>query len=136
MSHDDAARRAANIATVLRAFEAVGRYDADAQVEEYAEDAVMVFPFADPPGRLEGRPAIREMLANAFTTFHMQLVVTTIYECTDPDQLVFELHSNGELNGQAYNNNYVIIFGFKDGKIVSQREYLNPTVIARILGGS
>jgi uncharacterized protein len=131
---DEEARRAANRAAVLRAYEAVGRFDADAQCLEYAEDAVMEFPFADPPSRLEGRAAIHQMLSAAFTSFHMQLEVTTVHECVDPDRLIFELRSEGELAGKPYANRYVIVYGFKDGKIVSQREYLNPMVIARITG--
>ncbi len=135
MTAGDDDRRAANMAAVNRAFEAVGRGDADAQSLEYTDDAVLEFPFGDPPGRHVGREAIRQMLAGAFTMFQMQLAVDTVYDCVDPDRAVVELHSRGTQAGQPYENRYVIVFEFRHGKIASQREYFNPMPLAQLLPG-
>lgn len=124
------ARRERNVEAVLRAFDAVNRGDADAQCDEYAEDAVMEFPFpiTDPPTRLEGREAIRALLANAFTKVRMTLEVTEIHRCVDPDRLVVEFSSTGTLTrtGATYANRYINVFGFSDGRIRLHREYLDP----------
>jgi ketosteroid isomerase-like protein len=124
------ARRERNVKAVLRAFEAVNRGDADAQCEEYADDAVMEFPFpaTAPPVRVEGRDAIRALLRDAFTKVSMTLEVVEIHRCVDPDRLVVEFRSTGTLtrSGATYANRYINVFGFSGGRIRLHREYLDP----------
>jgi ketosteroid isomerase-like protein len=130
----DEQRRQRNVAAVLRAFEAVNRGDAEAQLAEYAEDAVMEFPFPvrTAPNLIEGRDAIGALLRDAFTRIELHLSVTEILACADPDRLVVEFTSTGRLlDGSGdYANRYINVFAFADGRIRLHREYLDPGPLA------
>jgi ketosteroid isomerase-like protein len=54
----------------------------------------------------------------------------------DPDVAVVTYASDATVrhNGKSYRNRYVGIFRFRDGEIVSWREYHNPEETARALG--
>jgi ketosteroid isomerase-like protein len=127
--------RARNLATVEAAFAAVGRADADGQVANYTDDAVMEMPFLDPPAITTGKAAIRERLAGAFTVFRFQLHIERVTQCVDPDELVVEFTSQGTVTttGKSYANTYIARFGFRDGLICFQREYFNPNAATSAL---
>jgi len=132
---DDQHIRARNLAAVRGAFTAVGMADADAQVTHYTDDAVLEMPFVNPPAHVEGRYAIRDRLAGAFTVFKMQLTIDRVIDCLDPDELILEFHSEGLVatTGKAYTNTYIARFQFRDGLICFQREYFNPNAAASAL---
>jgi ketosteroid isomerase-like protein len=127
--------RERNLAAVAGAFAAVGRGDADGQVEYYTDDAVMEMPFVDPPAVTSGKEAIRERLAGAFTVFRFELAIDRVTECLDPDELVVEFTSQGIVTttGKAYANRYIARFEFRDGKICFQREYFDPNAATSAL---
>ena len=131
----DQERRARNLAAVQGAFAAVGAADADAQVTHYTDDAVLEMPFLDPPARTEGKAAIHERLAGAFTVFRFALTIEHVVECLDPDELVVEFTSKGTVTttGKPYANRYIARFRFRDGLICFQREYFNPNAAATAL---
>ena len=56
---------------------------------------------------------------------------------TDPDELVVEAEATGTYtpNGAGYENRYVIVYGFRDGRICRQREYYNPLAAQRSTAG-
>ncbi len=128
MSATSEALRTANLAVVSRAFEAVGRGDVDAQIELFAEDAVLELPYAEPPARLVGRPAIRSRLEPALRLFEIRIEVTDVHDCADPDQLILEYTSEGRVTTtqRSYRNSYVGFFRLGEGLIRFQREYYNP----------
>jgi ketosteroid isomerase-like protein len=79
---------------------------------------------------LEGAAAIskffHEYLPGIFTTFAQWPV--TVYPVIDGDTALVEYASRGEVsrNDYIYENRYVGLFRFKDGKIAFMREYFNP----------
>ncbi|MDE3203992.1 MAG: nuclear transport factor 2 family protein [Acidobacteriota bacterium] len=128
MSAASGGRRTANLAVVSQAFEAVGRGDVDAQLELFAEDAVLELPYADPPARLMGRPAIRSRLEPALRLFEIRIEITDVHDCADPDHLILEYTSRGRVTTtqRTYRNSYVGFFRLGEGLIRFQREYYNP----------
>jgi ketosteroid isomerase-like protein len=99
----------------------------------YTDDTIMELPFADPPLRLEGKPAILDFLRQAFTVFQIELGVIDVHECLDPDRLVIECTSTGAMKstGRAYANRVIIVYWFRDGLVSHWREYVNPLVVAQ-----
>ena len=133
---DDHRRR--NLETVERIFAAVGAGDAAAQCANYTDDVVLETPFADPPGRREGRDVIETYLAAAFGVFRFGLRVTEVHACLDPDELIVEFESFDGIhlpNGAAYENTYIGVFRFRDGLVCFQREYFNPLGAMRAASG-
>lgn len=124
-----------NLACVLSAFGAVGAGDVDGQLARYTDDAVLEMPFADPPVRIEGKPALRSRLEPALAIFHFTLSVTEVHECAEPDTLVLEYTSQGVVTttGRPYANAYIGVFRFREGLICFQREYYNPVAAQRAL---
>ena len=127
------AHRQRNFDIVLSAFAAVGAGDADAQVANYTEDISLEFPFTDPPTVVTGRDAVFERLTNAFKVFQFSLNISEVHACLDPDELIVEFTGAGSYlpNGAPYENRYIAVFNFRNGKICRQREYFDPTQAAK-----
>lgn len=117
-----------NLEILQSVFDSMG--DADAVVAHYTDDYVMELPYAHPdkPDRTEGKEVVRERLVGAFKIFSFTLHITEVYPCTDPDLLIAEYTSQGEVipTGRRYSNRYIGLWRFRDGKACFTREYLNP----------
>ncbi len=127
--------RARNRKTLEASLASVARGDVDAQLEHCTDDLVMEFPYSDPPRTMEGKETIRAHLRSVLTTFEIELEMTQVYECVDPDLLVAEYTSTGRVTttGKPYANRYVGVVRFRDGLICEQREYYNPVPAVRAL---
>ena len=55
----DAERRSRNLAAVRAAFAGVSAADAERQLAQYTDDAVLELPYHDPPVVLDGKATIR-----------------------------------------------------------------------------
>ena len=117
-----------NFEILQSVFDSMG--DADAVVAHYTDDYVMELPYAypDKPDRTEGKEAVRQRLVGAFKVFRFTLHITEAYPCVDPDLLIAEYTSEGEVipSGRRYSNRYIGLWRFRDGKVCFTREYLNP----------
>jgi uncharacterized protein len=120
-------------AIVERSFAAISRGDLEGQLESCTDDMVLELPYADPPVRLEGKPAIRLHVGPALEVFSFRLHITHVYECVDPDVLLLEYTSEGKVTttGKPYMNSYIGVIRFRDGLLCSHREYYNPLIAAR-----
>ena len=69
-----------------------------------------------------------EKLAATFATFRFSLEITEVHECADPDRLVIEYTSIGEVvaTGTSHTNRYIGVYWFRDGRIAHVREFSNP----------
>ena len=58
------------------------------------------------------------------------LHITEVYPCVDPDLVIAEYTSQGEVipTGRRYSNRYIGLWRFRDGKVCFTREYLNPEI--------
>jgi ketosteroid isomerase-like protein len=113
------------------AFDAIGRADTTRLGELYADDYVVEFPYGKPsPTRVEGLADVLPYLDAAFQTFRFTLTITNLLEFGDT--IVAEYTSDGTVvpTGQPYNNTYIGIWTFRDGKVASTREYYDPVVAA------
>lgn len=119
-----------NLEVLQSVFDSMG--DADAVVAHYTDDYVMELPYAstDGPDRTEGKEVVRERLVGAFKVFRFTLHITEVYPCVDPDLVIAEYVSQGEVipTGRQYSNRYIGLWRFRDGKVCFTREYLNPEI--------
>ncbi len=119
-----------NLEVLRSVFGAMG--DADAVVAHYTDDYVMELPYSSPdnPDRVEGKEVVRERLVRAFKVFRFTLDITASYPCAEPDLLVAEYTSSGEViaTGRRYANRYIGLWRFRDGKVCFTREYYNPEI--------
>jgi ketosteroid isomerase-like protein len=118
-----------------RAFDAIAAGDADALVTNYTDDYFHELPYADPPKVVVGREEVREYLRAAFGVFRFRLIIDEVFPTGDPDMVVVEYTSEGEVvaTGAPYRNTYIGLFWFREGQICRLREYYNPVLSARSL---
>lgn len=131
----DEETRARNRATIEASMKAVSNGDVDRQLAFCTDDFVLDLPYADPPKTVAGKETVRTYLQSALGIFELELTITQVYECVDPDQLVLEYTSVGSVTttGKPYANNYIAVARFRDGLVCAQREYYNPLPAARAL---
>jgi ketosteroid isomerase-like protein len=128
------ASREENLAAVQRYFEGVAAASADQMLEPWTEDLVYEERFSDPPRRIEGKEATRTYFSKAGTVYRMTLELTAVHECLDPDKLVLEYVSHGQVvaTGATYENSYIGVYRFRDGRIWQVREFHNPLITERL----
>jgi hypothetical protein len=131
----DEETRAKNRATIEASMKAVSDADVDRQLAMCTDDFVLDLPYADPPKSVAGKETVRAYLRAALGIFQLQLTITHIYDCADPDQLILEYTSEGSVTttGKPYANSYIAVAMFRDGLVCRQREYYNPLPAARAL---
>ncbi len=131
----DEETRAKNRATIEASMAAVSKGDVDGQLALCTDDFVLDLPYADPPKSVAGKETVRAYLKSALGIFELDLAITHIYDCTDPDRLILEYTSVGSVTttGKPYANSYIAVASFRDGLVCSQREYYNPLPAARSL---
>lgn len=133
---DDAA--AANVDVVFGAFEAFGAGDLEGVLSFISDDAAWEVngPVAAAPeyyGRFDGKDAIRAWFNNMAQMFPDQNNdLEEVLAVGDDVVLVGREH--GTLNtGKPYDENFVLIFGVEDGKIVSMRGFEDSSAIVDAL---
>ena len=131
----DEAKRDANLRTVEKAFELISTGRSDEVGGLVTEDLYFELPYG--PGRkaveVRGRDAFLETNAQTWPNFkRFALEITDVHRLLDPDKLILEYRSDGEIisTGKPYLNRYVGIFGFRDGEICEWHEFHNPDVPA------
>jgi ketosteroid isomerase-like protein len=127
------ASRQDNLAAVQRYFEGVAAANPDQMLEPWTDDLVYEERFSDPPRRIEGKEATRAYFSKAGTVYRMTLKLTEVHECLDPDKLVLEYTSHGQVvaTGDTYENSYIGVYRFRDGHIWHVREFHNPLITQR-----
>jgi uncharacterized protein len=127
------ASRQDNLAAVLRYFEGVAAADADQMLESWTDDLVYEERFSNPPRRIDGKEATRAYFSKAGAVYRMTLELTEVHECLDPDKLVLEYKSHGHVvtTGGTYENSYIGVYRFRDGRICQVREFHNSLITER-----
>ncbi|MEV6167420.1 nuclear transport factor 2 family protein [Streptomyces sp. NPDC051954] len=105
------------------------------------EHVVLEFPFAPAgsPVRLEGRTAAYEYLRGYPDLIDVHRITSLrIYATDDPNVAVADWSVTGRVlaNGNPYEMSYATFVTFKDGLIVSYREYWNPEAFTKALSGA
>jgi ketosteroid isomerase-like protein len=104
-----------------------------------ADDIVWELPFAPAlghPGCLEGREAVEKHInwfRGAVENFRFSDI--RVYPLSDPNGAVGEVRAEGRIraSGREYRQEYVFFLRAADGKIVSLREYFDPTRAAKAM---
>ena len=130
---DDAAKRAANEALVRRIMGHISAKELPEMIDLMHEDLVFELPYG---GDMMPAPVNKQTFASmqepTFSMFsRFKLEPTEFHAMLDPDELVAEYRSDGEVTatGKAYLNRYIGVFRFKDGKVVAWKEFHNPDVV-------
>jgi ketosteroid isomerase-like protein len=113
--------------------------DTETFVGLFAPDGYVEWPYrpAGTPGRVEGREQIREFLtaqASGFVRFD-EYRNTVIHETTDPEVVIVEYDVHGIVipTGAPLHQTIIAVLRIRDGLVVSDRDYLNPLVLAEAL---
>ena len=136
---DISAKREANKALLQKVFDAMGTGDATALASLYTDDYTLELPYASPdPIKVSGLANVGAYVGEALKVFRFTLTLTEIYDLADPDILIAEYASQGEVTttGAPYNNTYIGIWRFRNGQVCGTKEWYNPEISAKALAGS
>lgn len=117
------------------------RGDVDGWVAMWAEDGQMEFPFA-PENSISVRgdkAAIQEHMRAFPQMFRLDRVTDLcIHQTLDADVVLVEFGVQGQAvsTGNPYNQRYIAVITLRDGLIINYRDYWNPLVVLKALGGS
>lgn len=125
---------------VERRLELVTQQDRDGEIELFAPDAVVEFPFAPPdvPGRFEGRAAILRMSKALDASRGTAIVVdeervrVTVRATDDPEVVVLEMDVpvRAPDTGEEHRLRQIHVYRVRDGLIHSIRDYFGPATAA------
>lgn len=123
-----------------RAHGFVRSYDL-AYVDCFADDGALVFPFAPPgmPRRVQGRDAIRELLAPRYAALRaagrrvLEYENLRIHETHDPEVIVAEFEAVVPREGGAARLSFIHVLRVRDDRIVEQRDYFDSLAMAERL---
>ena len=123
-----------NVQSVRNIIEAVNRFDIDYVTGLATEDIVIDQPFAAMgfPERQQGHESFVEAMNGIpamFSSFNLE--ISQVYDVPGQDIVIFEMESKAvfAINGASYANRYIMVFGFRDGKLCLWREYYNPLLL-------
>ena len=108
--------------------------------EIFAEGGVMEFPYAPPGGvqRLDGRQALIGYLPKVAAAIKFErMTKPTIHRTQTPGVVILEFGAEGRCRqtGQPYPQRYVSVITVRDGHITHYRDYWNPLITLRAMGG-
>jgi ketosteroid isomerase-like protein len=103
----------------------------------YAEDAVVVHPFATQAGPLVGREALRRHFA-AGATLDVEMTArdVVVHETTDPEVIIAEFAYAGRVTttGRTFTVPNIFVLRVRDGLIVESRDYADHLTFAAATG--
>jgi uncharacterized protein len=130
MTDTDSATREANKRALRRAIDGISALDLDAVLAELHDDVRFELPYEEAVPD-SGRDGIRDLLASMFVMFgKFTMTLTDIYDLLDPNMVVARYRGDalGRDKPVVYQNDYLGVFEFRDGKITLWREYDNPAI--------
>jgi ketosteroid isomerase-like protein len=135
MDSDDSEKRALNQSAIEKVFELISTGRAGETGPLLTEDLYFELPYGPNAQAIEirGRSSFLDLNAKTWPAFRrFELSITEVHRMLDPDKLILEYRSDGEIisTGKPYKNRYVGIFGFRDGLVREWHEFHNPDVPA------
>ncbi len=112
--------------------------DAEGFVDMWAEDGSIEFPYSPQgfPQRLDSKAAIREYMRRFPEMLRIdRLSEPVFHQSQDARVLVAEFSCEGQAvaTGKPYNQKYISVVEFRDGRIVKYRDYWNPLIMLRAM---
>jgi len=122
--------RERNIDVLKTAISSIGTGNSEIFSNLYTEDWVLELPYSEPPKVLTGINEILTYLKPQMGKLEFTLTLTEIFECLDPNLLIAEYVSEGRstVTNKPYQNTYIGLWRFREGKICGVKEYLNPLI--------
>ena len=127
-------------AVILEFYKLLMAKNFDAWGELFTEDARQENPFMPALPGLDAEFVGRERIVFHYRTVlanrrgHV-FTIHAIHECMD--SVIVEVSGRSEVpeTGRVYDQRYVMIFGLRDGRIATLREYFNPLVFQQAFEG-
>jgi uncharacterized protein len=132
MTDTDSTTREANKQALRRAMDGISALDLDAVLAELHDDVRFELRYEEAVPD-SGQDGIRDLLASMFVMFgKFTITLTDIYDLLDPNMVVARYRGDalGRDKPVVYQNDYIGVFEFRDGKITLWREYDNPLLSA------
>ena len=122
--------REQNMEVLKTAISSIGTGNSEVFSNLYTEDWVLELPYSEPPKVLTGINEILTYLKPQMGKLEFTLTLTEIFECLDPNLLIAEYVSEGRstITDKPYQNTYIGLWRFREGKICGVKEYLNPLI--------
>ena len=122
--------REQNMEVLKTAISSIGTGNSEVFSNLYTEDWVLELPYSEPPKVLTGLNEILTYLKPQMGKLEFTLTLTEIFECLDPNLLIAEYVSEGRstITNKPYQNTYIGLWRFREGKICGVKEYLNPLI--------
>jgi ketosteroid isomerase-like protein len=136
MMADDRSLRASNVVLATELMERFGR-DMDGWYDHLHDDIVMEFPFGacvGLPTRVEGKAACSGVFQTVCDAVQVQFSNIRVSPMADPNRLVVEYTGYSEPGGTIYDQTYISVQEYRDGKMILFREYWNAVVVREAFG--
>jgi ketosteroid isomerase-like protein len=130
----------ANRSAFIAMLHALGTKDYDTFERHLDADLVCEWPYAVMDGfptSMTGARRLRNALEVSWVKFApYRYQILELYDLAEPDRLIAEYtsHSTYLVTNAPYENRYVSIVEFRNGRISRWREYVNPLVTLKVLG--
>ncbi|GLJ00724.1 nuclear transport factor 2 family protein [Sphingobium sp. BS19] len=85
------------------------------------------------PERIEGKDAARAMFQSVIDSFGLRFTDIEIFEMLDPSMVVVTYRGSGSAGDHPYNQRYVCLLKFREGRLLFYREYFDNKVLADIM---
>lgn len=127
------------LATAVEILRAISSFEFQKAHDLVTEDVIVEqgYPALGQPEQYQGREAFIAGLNFVPSIFEeFQLSIIEAYDVPEKDMLIFEQRSRGivKTTQEVYDNLYVMMFKFRDGKVYHWREYYNPEIMTTGLG--
>lgn len=123
---------------LANAMDALTRGKSQPWIEMFHANGVLEFPYAPPgyPPKLEGRAAIAEFMNGYFDHVNLKaMTFTASYHCGET--LIVEMRGEGTAvtTGKDFTMVYVAVITVKNGRFARYKDYWDPLVGVRAMGG-
>lgn len=136
MAEDTTTMNRGNVELATEMMQRFGR-DMDGWYDNLHDDIVMEFPFGPSvgmPGRVEGKAACSAVFAAVVAGVQVQFDNIRVSPLADPNRLVVEYTGYSEPGGKVYDQKYICVQEYRDGKLIGFREYWNALVVKETFG--
>jgi len=125
-----------NKALVTRFFDALNKGDVEFIVDAYATDGCVQTMGNTLISGIFSREQIAASAGGIFDVFPEGLTFTALSMVGEGDKVAVEATSEGKhISGKIYNNEYHFLFEFREGKLLSLKEYMDTERVTDVLCG-
>lgn len=132
----DDALRASNLAKARAAFERF-RPDEQSWCDALHDDIVMEFPFGTDlglPPRVEGKADSIALFQNTLKALGLVFSDIQLAGMADPNFVLAQYKGTGSFAGKPYNQSYITVVEYRDGKLALYREFFDTKIVADVFG--